>query len=70
MKKTIMERLGLEPVRKLNKTICLERTKYLRNKLEKNGYRGELVDYAKYYANWYSWMAKQGGSRSQPRRAA
>lgn len=68
--KTTMEKLGLSPVRRLNKKICLTRVNYLRKKIEQKKYRSNLLPYAKYYANWYGWLAVNGGTRSRPRSRA
>lgn len=62
-KKSIMERLGLKKVRRLSVKICRDRVKHLRAGLEAGRYRGELREKAEYYANWYNWMAKNGGHR-------
>jgi len=70
MKKTIMERLGLTPVRKLNKTICQERVKKLQSDIRKGDVPKALIDYAEYYRRWYAWMARNGGTRSKKRKAA
>ncbi len=63
-KKTYLEKLGLAPVRKLNKSICRKRVIFLRKKIKANRYSGKLLERAKYYANWYAWMAENGGSRA------
>jgi hypothetical protein len=60
-----MEKLGLVRVRKLNKKICRERVKHIRAGLKAGKYKGKLKEQAEYYANWYSWMAKNGGTRSK-----
>jgi hypothetical protein len=64
-KKTYLQKLGLEPVRKLNKKICRERVKFLKAQIKEEAYEGKLLERAKYYANWYKWMADNGGTRSQ-----
>jgi len=63
MKKTYLEKLGLKPVEELNKKICLERKKHLEKKIENGRLKGRLLAQAKYYRNWYGWLAKKGGSR-------
>lgn len=63
MKKTIMEKLGLEPKRLLNKKICMDRVRFLEKKLAKDAYKGKLRESAVYYKGWYKWLAKKGGSR-------
>lgn len=68
-KKTWMERLGLEPVRRLNKTLCKKRVTHLRKQIKAGKYRGELLKKAKYYANWYAWMADNGGTRGEDQAA-
>jgi hypothetical protein len=70
MKKTIMEKLGLEPVRKLNRSICLARVKELRRKLDAEDISSRLVPQAQYYARWYAWMARNGGTRAKKKAAA
>jgi len=62
--KTYMEKLGLEPVSKLSIKICRERVKYLLKNIKRNKYKGKLLVKAKYYANWYKWMSKNGGNRA------
>jgi hypothetical protein len=69
MKKTIMEQLGLETVKKLNKTICMERVRFLRGKLRQDKVPARLERHAKYYASWYGWMAENGGTRGKKRAA-
>lgn len=69
MKKTILEKLGLDPVRKLSKKICVERVKILRKKIESGRVPKDLKKHAVYYANWYGWMAENGGSRAKKRAA-
>ena len=69
MKKTIMERLGLEPVNKLNKTICRERVRELKKRIEAGKIPKSLQDHAEYYARWYAWMAKNGGTRAKKKTA-
>ena len=61
--KTYMEKLGLEPMSKLTVKICRERVRFLKANIDKNRYKGKLLERAKYYANWYTWQAKNGGSR-------
>lgn len=63
-KKTYLEKMGLEPVDKLNKKICSERVKYLKKGIAAGKFHGPLLKQAKYYANWYNWMAKNGGTRA------
>ncbi len=63
-KKTYLEKMGLEPVDKLNKRICNERVTYLEKKIKRHEFEGKLLKQAKYYVQWYSWMAKNGGSRA------
>ncbi len=63
-RKSIMVKLGLQPVRRLNRSICLDRVKTLRRKIEKNQLPTNMREYATYYANWYSWMAQNGGTRA------
>lgn len=62
-KKTYLEKLGLEPVKKLNKKICYERVQTLEDLLETDKLSGKLKAQAKYYANWYWWMYENGGTR-------
>lgn len=69
MKKTILEKLGLKPVRKLSKRICANRVKALRKKIESGRVPKDLRKYAVYYANWYSWMEDNGGHRGKKRAA-
>ncbi len=64
-KKTYLEQLGLAPVKKLNKTICLNRVRIIRKKLEGGRLKGRLLAQAKYYVKWYKWMADNGGSRGK-----
>lgn len=52
-----IEKLGLKPATTLTKTVCLERSKTLRKRLEKGVYEGRLRDQAVYYAAWYKWRA-------------
>jgi len=68
MAKTFMEKLGLEPVRKLTKKTCLARVRFLDKGLRKGRYRGKLEERANYYLNWYSWMAKNGGTRASKKK--
>lgn len=68
-KKTYLEQLGLEPVNKLTKQICQTRVVFLRKKLKAGKLKGKLEAQAKYYVNWYSWMAKNGGHRGAKRGA-
>lgn len=70
MKKTIMERLGLKPVRKLNRSICLERVKKLQAKIRSGDVPKSLSEHADYYARWYAWMARNGGTRAKKRKTA
>jgi len=58
-RKTYMEKLGLETVTRLNKTICLRRVRFLRKNIREGIYRGKLLERAQYYRNWYAWFAKQ-----------
>lgn len=67
MSKSIMEKLGLKKVSKLNKTICMKRRVYLRKQIEAGKYKGVLLKYARYYASWYGWLANQGGTRARQR---
>lgn len=60
-----MRQLGLETVTLLSKSICEKRVAFLRKRIKSGAYRGTKLKYAKYYANWYSWMAKNGGTRSK-----
>ena len=64
MKKTYLEKMGLEPVDKLNKSICKKRVLLIKKKLKRNEFSGRLRKQAMYYANWYSWLLKNGGTRS------
>jgi len=57
-KKTYLEKLGLEPVTKLNKTICKKRASYLRRGIRQELWTGKLLVQAKYYARWYAWAAE------------
>jgi hypothetical protein len=68
-KKTYLERMGLKPVEKLNKKICMERVSFLRKAIKANRFEGKLLKQAKYYAGWYKWMAENGGSRSNKKSA-
>lgn len=65
MSKTIMEKLGLEPVRKLNKAICLKRSRKLLKDLKASAVPASLKAHARYYARWYSWLAANGGHRGK-----
>lgn len=65
MRKTIMEKLGLEPVRKLNKTICLERVRKLQARIRSGRIPKHLSRHADYYSQWYGWLAKNGGHRGK-----
>lgn len=69
MKKTILEKLGLKPVRKLSKRICVERVRALRKRIDSGRIPKDLKKHAVYYANWYSWMADNGGSRAKKKAA-
>ena len=69
-KKTYLEQLGLKPVDKLTKTICKQRVAHLRKKISSGRLPPKLLKQAKYYANWYGWMADNGGTRGQQRRSA
>lgn len=62
-RKTYMEKLGLEPVRELTKKICNQRVEHLKRGIAQRRWSGSLLERAKYYANWYAWMARHGGSR-------
>lgn len=62
--KTVMEKLGLKRANRLNKKICHDRVVHLKSGIKKGKYRGELLDYAKYYASWYSWLEANGGTRA------
>ena len=53
----ILEELGLYRVRRLTSDICLTRARYLRRGIRHERYDGKLLDYAKYYANWYAWVS-------------
>jgi hypothetical protein len=64
MKKTYLEKMGLKPVRKLTKKICQSRVSLLRSRLKRGVFKGELRDQAVYYANWYEWLRKRGGTRA------
>jgi len=64
MAKTYLEKLGLEPVSKLSVKICHDRVKYLQKNIKRKKYKGKLMERAKYYANWYKWMGKNGGNRA------
>lgn len=67
--KTYLEKMGLKPVDKLNKKICQERVTYLRKRIKGGKFKGQILEKAKYYANWYGWMAKNGGSRGSKKSA-
>lgn len=67
MAQTFLEKMGLKPVHKLNKTICLERVRFLRKKIEAGKFEGRLLKQAQYYAGWYKWMANNGGKRPKPK---
>ena len=56
-KKSYIEKLGLDPVEKLTKKVCLERSRLLRARLSKDAYDGRLRKQAVYYASWYKWRA-------------
>lgn len=64
MAKTYLEKMGLEPVRKLNKKICMKRVKYLQKQIDKGAFKGRLLAQARYYKSWYGSLAKRGGSRA------
>lgn len=66
MKKTFLEKLGLEPVEKLTKKICNDRVRYLKKAMKEEAIPPSLLPKARYYASWYSWMAKNGGTRAKP----
>lgn len=70
MKKTYLEQMGLEPVRHLNKKICRDRVTYLQKKIKGKAFKGALLAKAKYYVNWYGWMAENGGHRGEARKGA
>jgi len=57
-KKTYLEKLGLEPVARLNKTICKKRASFIRRNIRQGTYKGKLLERAKYYARWYAWAAE------------
>jgi len=61
-----MERLGLYRVSELTEEICWRRVRHLRRGLRIGKYAGDklLEDHAKYYANWYAWIAKKGLDRN------
>lgn len=61
----VLERLGLERVNKLDEKICLYRSRTLRRRIRLKRYDGELLDYAKYYANWYQWVSSQYGEHGK-----
>lgn len=70
MAKTYLEQMGLEPVSKLTKAICLERARYLRDRLERGRMPKALRAQASYYARWYAWAAKHWSERARAAKAA
>lgn len=65
MAKSFLEKMGLEPVEKLNKTICLHRSKYLKRKIKAGDFSGRLLKQARYYASWYGWLGRGKGHRAK-----
>ena len=63
-KKSLIEKLGLKPVKKLTKKICLDRARTLRARLDKDVYDGHLRKQAVYYASWYKWRASNNPKAS------
>jgi len=61
---TISKLLGVYTEGELNKAMCLEKVRILKAGLKKNKYKGKLLKYAKYYANWYKWRATHNRSKS------
>lgn len=64
-KKSVMEKLGLEKVRKCTAKICRERSKFLQKKIDQGKFEGKLLYYARYYRSWYGWLSKNGGTRAE-----
>lgn len=62
-KKTYLEKLGLEPVEKLNVKICRSRVSHLKRLINAEELTGKLLKQARYYRSWYAWIAKNGGQR-------
>lgn len=67
MARTYLEKMGLKPVEKLNKKICLERVRVLRKKIDSGKFTGRLLKQARYYRGWYQWIADNGGQRPKAR---
>jgi len=63
-RKTYLEKMGLRPEDRLTKKKCKDRVKYLDSMIKKNKYSGLILQRAKYYRNWYGWLAKNGGTRA------
>jgi len=63
-KMTYLEKMGLEPVKKLSKKICKERVKHLTKLIDRKKVRGKLRERAIYYKNWYAWQGRNGGNRA------
>lgn len=62
-RKTYIEKLGMEPSRKLTKKICKARVEHLRKGIAQRRWSGYLMEIAKYYVNHYAWIARHADSR-------
>lgn len=58
-KKTMVEKLGLEPVEKYNQTNLRKRIKTLEKNLKAGTYRGEKEKKAASYLSWFKSKLKQ-----------
>jgi len=62
-KKTYLEKMGLKPVKKLSKTLCFKRARYLRRRVKQGDFKGKTLERAKYYARWYQWFGDNNCTR-------
>lgn len=58
-KKTMVEKLGLEPVEKYNRTNLRKRIKTLEKNLKAGSYRGQKEKTASRYLSWFKSKLKQ-----------
>lgn len=56
---TISKRLGIPLERPLTKSVCQKKVRILRKGIAEGKYDGKLLNYAKYYENWYRWKAQR-----------
>lgn len=63
-KNAISKKLGIATTGPLTKVICLQKVKKLKEGLKNDKYKGELREYAVYYANWYKWRSKNDRKRA------